>query len=750
MRPLVECDDKVMTFTTSGQKFTHLFVDRVGDPPISVFHLPPYCGYSLTTSQQDLEMMVPYDACYITEENGSYVLPLLWWENPLKLSCPVQLPTPAPSPPLPAPSLSCFPYGMMVQIQVQEKDIQILTVTVSGDWVPFVSELCAYRVDSHNLTFAISLSAACINKEDDSLLLRMKLDDREYNLSCPVSGQFPNTPSWYSPQFPGVPQLPDIPVPASPTPTSPPPPHLPSQEQIKQHYLFPGFQYPWLPQVYPPGSQPPGPPQPIPGSPPGPQQQQQQLSNPTGPEKSPDSLQYQVPFDNSQYPVFYYPPLTPAPTTAAPQTISTTPVPSSVEPPKPPDSQYYPQYYFQIPYYPAPTAAPVTHTPAPLPPPKQPVAPQFQTEPFSPVGYSSYYPYWPVFYYSMTAPHQSPPTDTSNIPSYQPPYVILPTHQPPAEEQPQRPVDPQSACSSSTHTFGGYYFYPYYPYHHALYPTPYPLVPQYPDIQIPLTTEMPSSTTTSVMSTTTITTPDTATETTTTIAMSPTETSTTTSTRRFTTKASKPTPQSPHLQCLKDRMFALLPSAHPESIQVRDKKTWRYLSNVAPHCGYTLQRTDHSEIILHSPLPACHSQLQTPTTISLPVRFWDVSMAQYRTLDLQCPYQSTTESPATVTPPASTTPPSTTKAKTSSPVDTKTKVICSTHQMTVELPAGPISGIVVKDIKGKKMKLQEAPKHCGYSASKGKNGKVRLSLQLNSYCHMTMQASIDSYFTLSS
>lgn len=39
-----------------------------GDPPISIFHLPPYCGYSLTTSQQDLVMMVPYDACYITEE----------------------------------------------------------------------------------------------------------------------------------------------------------------------------------------------------------------------------------------------------------------------------------------------------------------------------------------------------------------------------------------------------------------------------------------------------------------------------------------------------------------------------------------------------------------------------------------------------------------------------------------------------------------------------------------------------------
>lgn len=131
MSPLVECDDDVMVFTASGQGFTHLSVDRgkfvvledmscvfflfwgtsfylfyffvplyhyiqregsphvisiykklkkqtpqfftlfvstVGTSPISVFQLPPYCGYTLRTSWSDLEMMVPYDACYITQE----------------------------------------------------------------------------------------------------------------------------------------------------------------------------------------------------------------------------------------------------------------------------------------------------------------------------------------------------------------------------------------------------------------------------------------------------------------------------------------------------------------------------------------------------------------------------------------------------------------------------------------------------------------------------------------------------------
>ena len=42
------------------------------------------------------------------------------------------------------------------------------------------------------------------------------------------------------------------------------------------------------------------------------------------------------------------------------------------------------------------------------------------------------------------------------------------------------------------------------------------------------------------------------------------------------------------------------------------------------------------------------------------------------------------------------------------------------------------------------MSLQDAPEHCGYSASKGKDGKIQLSLQLQSQCHMSVQASIDS------
>ncbi|XP_035856146.1 uncharacterized protein LOC116040565 isoform X1 [Sander lucioperca] len=581
MRPLVQCDDSVMTFTTSGEGFTHLFVNREGASPISLFQLPPYCGYSVWTSWSDLQMMMPYDACYIKQENGRYVLSLLWWGSPLNLSCPVQMSTPVPSYSHSVPSVFCLPYGMAVQIHGHEQDIQILGVIVNGGWAAFVSEDCAYRVPSHpgELAFFISYGAPCITSGDD-LPLHLKLDDQEYILSCPVNPQFPFVPS--PPLSPGNLQFPYTPDPVSPAPTFPPfPRQTPSQEQIAQlpdypHYPYPGFQYPQLSQFFYPGSQPDQPSWPTPGSPSGPQQQHS--------------------------PIY-------------------------------PFSQFYPQ------------------TPIYFPP--LPAKETFQTTP----------------------------------------------------KEPQKPAASPATCPSDNHTICSYYPYPYYHYLHLpQYHPPYPPVPQYTETQ-PTMTTTPPTTTSSTASTT-----------------------------------AGPTPQVPHLQCLMGKMVVFLPFAHPDSIQVRDQMmTWLFIPSVSPLCGYMLQMAEGSGVILHSPLPACHSQSRTPTTISLALRFWDLSMAQYRTLDLQCPYQTTPETPAPVTPSVSPTPPSTTKAKVSLSVVPKPKVFCTSHQMTVELPSGPISGIVVKDIKGNQMNLQDAPEHCGYSARKGKEGKIHLRLQLHSRCHMSVQ-----------
>lgn len=70
-------------------------------------------------------------------------------------------------------------------------------------------------------------------------------------------------------------------------------------------------------------------------------------------------------------------------------------------------------------------------------------------------------------------------------------------------------------------------------------------------------------------------------------------------------------------------------------------------------------------------------------------------MGAYRVLDLQCP-QTAHGTPAPVTVAASPRPPSATRV--SSPAVPRPKVLCSSHQMAVELPAGAISGIYVKGL----------------------------------------------------
>ncbi|XP_027138282.1 zona pellucida sperm-binding protein 4 [Larimichthys crocea] len=419
-------------------------------------------------------------------------------------------------------------------------------------------------------------------------------------------------------------------------------------------------------------------------------------------------------------------------TPAATKTTTTAPPPTQA--PIPQAAPYYPQYYLQMPHYPTPTAAPVTQAPAPLPPsplppppspPKQPEGPQYPVGPFyHPAFYSSYYQYGHFPYHPTIAPPSPSPMIPKQPPSYtfsqfypqKPIYIPPPTPPLPAKEKPQttpqEPAAPPITCTPYTQTICSYP-YPYYPHHHPLYPPyyypPHPPVPQYPQTPPPMTTKKPFTTTTTPCAT------------------SPTPTTT-------TTTASTSAPQTFYLQCLMGRMIAFLPFAHPDSIQVRDQmKSWLFLSSVSPLCGYTVQMAADSGVILHSPLPACHSETRTPTIVSLPLRFWDLSVARYRTVDLQCPYQ--TPPPVTVPP----TPPSTTTIPTSGKVVQKPKVFCSPHQMTVELPPGPISGIVVKDFKGNQMNLQDVPKHCGYSARKGKDGKVRLSLRLHSRCHMSVQ-----------
>ncbi|KAM8842724.1 uncharacterized protein ACB058_014294 [Synchiropus picturatus] len=211
--PVVLCSDDVMFFTASGEGLAHLFVDREGAAPISLLHLPSYCGYSVKSLSEDLQVLAAYDACYIIQENGSYVLPLLWSGSPLKLSCPMEMPTPAPSPSSMAPLVFCSPYGMAVQIYEKEEDILLLGVIVNGDWVPFVSAECAYRINSEpeDFIFFIPFVAPCATVKDDVYI--QLVSQQEYILLCPVPPELvhpPRFPPHHTPELPQAPYQPMV------------------------------------------------------------------------------------------------------------------------------------------------------------------------------------------------------------------------------------------------------------------------------------------------------------------------------------------------------------------------------------------------------------------------------------------------------------------------------------------------------------------------------------------------------------
>ncbi|KAM9769410.1 uncharacterized protein ACNS7B_024018 [Menidia menidia] len=705
MKPLVKCIENVMIFTASGQGLTHLLVDRGRASPISILQLPAYCGYMVKATWNNLEIMAPYDGCYITHENGSYVLHMVWMGSPLKLSCPM-MPTEFLSLSPPSTAVFCSPYGMAVQLHGQKRNPPQLRVLVDGAWSPFVSDLCALQTESQskNIIFVISYNAPCITV-DNGLQLKITLNDQEYDLSCPVFPQLSHKHSQHQPptSLPSYPWLSFITDPTHTVPSPPlsSPPKTQNQQQtahIPNHhyYAHPGLQYHHLPMVYRPVPQFSHPLQPTIKVP---QRPQQPSQYPSGPDMSGHYFNghpqypYLIPRDHFHHQV---PKLSTVSSQYEPHPLHSygALAPTMQEKPRPLAS-----------YQPALATAPTTKAPSPFPSPsplKQPTHPQHQTSPLKPQ--LSYYAQWLVSHPALhpSASFGIPTASTrgsSTYPSNQfydkhPPYFPPPKHLPPAKGKPQKPHAPQITCRSSSDPSCGY--------HHIFQPQdndrPHPSLPSSVDSNHPKM-EILSATT------------------------------------------SPPwlTPHTPSLQCLKGRLVVFLPFADPASIQVREHlKKWMLLSSVSELCGYMVQIVAGYGVILYSPLPACHSQFEPPSTISLHIRYWDLSIWQNRTWDLRCPYQSVPETQAPAIPSTIPLPPSTTKDESSQFV-MRTEVLCMPQQMNVVLPPGPISEIAVTDIKGNQVNLLEASKDCGYHAEVAKDGKIHLTLQLHSHCQMSVQ-----------
>lgn len=57
-----------ITFRVDCHQQLNVLSSTDGDPPISPFQLPAYCGYSVKMSWSDVKLTISYNACYMTQE----------------------------------------------------------------------------------------------------------------------------------------------------------------------------------------------------------------------------------------------------------------------------------------------------------------------------------------------------------------------------------------------------------------------------------------------------------------------------------------------------------------------------------------------------------------------------------------------------------------------------------------------------------------------------------------------------------
>ncbi|XP_038550535.1 uncharacterized protein LOC119884114 isoform X3 [Micropterus salmoides] len=187
LQPVVECGDDAMTLTVRRRRAVQLLLDRVNESSVPLSQLPPQCGYSVQTTWRDLSLMVHYNACDVTQEEGRYVLPLLWRGTPVKMSCPASQIQPQAVGPS---SICCSPHGMTVKVQglsVTEE----LGVNVRGTWTPLVmlAEQCGYTLDRQGAEIVIAAPfVTCgITVKDGKYTLSLKIGENTLSLACPIS-----------------------------------------------------------------------------------------------------------------------------------------------------------------------------------------------------------------------------------------------------------------------------------------------------------------------------------------------------------------------------------------------------------------------------------------------------------------------------------------------------------------------------------------------------------------------------------
>uniref|UniRef100_A0A9J7XQ85 Uncharacterized protein n=1 Tax=Cyprinus carpio carpio TaxID=630221 RepID=A0A9J7XQ85_CYPCA len=189
MKPKVDCVGDLMKLTVHGREApfgSNFLIDRGSIPPLPLVQLPSECDHIFLRTWRDFVFIIPYNGCYVSQEKDTYVLPLLWWGLPVKMSCSSL--TSAESEPM----VSCYSNGMIVRLNkgVSEN----LKIKGMNEWQPLlkVSARCGYSLVSHPEGVVIHAPyMPCMEQKDGMFTLSMAIES-EFNLSCPaLSHSFP-------------------------------------------------------------------------------------------------------------------------------------------------------------------------------------------------------------------------------------------------------------------------------------------------------------------------------------------------------------------------------------------------------------------------------------------------------------------------------------------------------------------------------------------------------------------------------
>ncbi|XP_048019116.1 proline-rich extensin-like protein EPR1 [Megalobrama amblycephala] len=183
MKPKVDCVGDLMKLTVHGQEApfgSGFLIDRGSIPPLPLSRLPSDCGHRFLRTWRDFVFIIPYDGCYVSQERNTFILPLLWWGLPVKMSCSSQ--TSAQR----APTVSCYTNGMIVRLHREVSEN--LKIKVMNEWQPLlkVSARCGYSLVSHAESVVIHAPyLPCTEPKDGMFTLSMAVES-VFHLSCPA------------------------------------------------------------------------------------------------------------------------------------------------------------------------------------------------------------------------------------------------------------------------------------------------------------------------------------------------------------------------------------------------------------------------------------------------------------------------------------------------------------------------------------------------------------------------------------